>query len=300
VSQNVEGTIHLDGLLEGRLPLTADVRRHMGEWKDFAQTHKLTFNLQFEGDAFSILADSAPRPVRELGDAPSETIRQVLDQFINLFPPDDRRKLISTIRSVEYRPGVEVQTLYVVAPSGAIEPRERTISVDTVAPPEPLPLRRKLLIAGVACLAALLVLAVTSFFVNYRLLFNAFVQGIVPLDLDKLVVEAPAFQTDFDVVDKKFADGRKILVLELKRTDTFPLDDAAVQKLLGVPDLPLSRRLALEALARGYVRCEFYDTDGKFLGFGFQRISALRTESTLSLHLALPPSGRPARIVITY
>ncbi|MFW6158144.1 MAG: DUF7575 domain-containing protein [Planctomycetota bacterium] len=57
--------------------------------------------------------------------------------------------------------------------------------------------------------------------------------------------------------------------------------------------------LAIEALARGYVRCEYYDEEGKYLVSVEIRVAGLRENETAEVTVPLP-RRRPARMVVTY
>lgn len=300
MSERVEGTVKLDGLLEGRLSSAPEIRERLREWEAFAASNKLAFNLQFEGDTFSLLAEPVPVPVEMLGDEPAETVRQALEQLLKLFPPEERRTLVSTIRSIEYRKGAEVQTLYYVAPDGSIRIRERTLSASTTPPPKRFTPREKVYVVSIAVLVALLVLALSSFFVDYRVMFRALLEGIIPLDANELTVETPHFQQYFTIEGKTLSDSRKTLILTLKRTDAFLRDEVALQAALEKAKPSITACLAVEALARGYVRCEYFDRDEKFLGFSLHRIAGLSQAETVKINVPLPEKGRLARLVITY
>ena len=59
-------------------------------------------------------------------------------------------------------------------------------------------------------------------------------------------------------------------------------------------------RLTLEALAKGYVRCECFDAEGNFLGFATCRIAELRSKETSVLTIPLTPDKRLAKLVVTF
>lgn len=300
MSEKIEGTIFLDGLLEGRLPKTPGAEERLREWQSFARSHKLGFNLQLEGGTFSLLAESTAVPVEDFGPVPSETVREALEQFLRIFPSEARRTVTSTVRSVEYRKGAEAQTLYLVGPEGTIQVRERTLSTTTREAAKKLTGREKIYVVSIAVLVALLALLLSSFFVNYRVMIRALVEGITPVDAAELTIETPHLGKYFIVEKKTLSSDRRELLITLKRTETYPLDEAALQKRYEEAGSSVPSRLALEALARGYVRCELFDREGKFLGFSTQRIAGLHQSETVELRIPLPAQGRPTRLVITY
>ena len=90
------------------------------------------------------------------------------------------------------------------------------------------------------------------------------------------------------------------MILTLKRTADFPTDANSLDRLLAGQGASVARRLALEAIARGYVRCERFGKDDEFLGFTMERISGLRRKETTELAVMLPVKKRLIRLVITY
>ena len=301
MSERMEGTFVLDGLIEGRLPGDDEAAGRARQWAARAARNGLPFALEIDGIRFSVLGEDRPLQVADLGDDPAETVAEALRELLEALPPDVRGEAFSTLRSTEYRRGEEVQTLYVVAPGGAIDVRQRIAEAATTAPPQPLSRRDKLRMAGTGLVAAVLVFLVSSVFVDYRALFDRIVEGVTPLNAAKLSVDAQRFARWLTVVEKTADAGGRGVVLKLKRTSEFPVTDADLRaRLRACRDDP-HQRLALEAVARGYVRCELFDKKGGFLGFAMVRIAPLRAAETLDLPVPFPSRGpRPARVVLTY
>jgi len=299
MNEKVEGTLVLDGLLEGKIPRQPGAEGRLREWVAAVASANLRFSLELEGGSFSILADNRPIPAEDLAPSPTERIAAAVGELLKLFPPQERRSIFSTLRSVEYRAGAEVQTMYAIGADGAIRVRERTVEAATTRALRPLGRREKLRIGLIGVVVALLVFLVSSIFVDYRAVLDRILEAVVPPDAAALKVETGAFADYFSVEQKSFRGG-KAAVLTLKRGKAFPLDEAAVEELLAKAGKSVSARLAVEALARGYVRCEYFDKKDKFLGFTTQRISGLREAESIELVLPLPGEGRLARIVITY
>jgi hypothetical protein len=191
-----------------------------------------------------------------------------------------------------------VQTLYAVV-GGAVQTRQRTVQAETTAPPAPMTRRRKLRLAGIGVVVALLVFLVSSIFVPYRKLFRQLFERIVPFEPDKLAVDATAFQGYFTVAKKDAAEGGTLAVVTLQRSEGFPRTQAELQRR-AEQAAGLSERLAVEALARGYVRWEMFGREGELLGAGFVRIADLRRKETVELKLPVPDGPHPARLVLTY
>lgn len=299
MNEKVEGTLVLDGLIEGKVPAAAG-EGLLREWVRSAASDKLRFSLEIDGGSFSILAENRPVPAADLTPTPAEKIAEVLHELLKIFSPQQRSSVFSTLRSTEYRQDAEVQTIYGIGPDGTIHIRERTVEAATKAATRPLSRREELRIGVIGLAVALLVFLASSVFVDYRAIFDRIREAIVPPNPDELKVETGAFAEYLTVEKKAFARGGKAVILTLKRGKAFPADEAAVDKLLAAAGTSVSKRLTVEALARGYVRCEYFGKKGKFLGFTTQRISPLRESETIDLALPLPSSGRLARVVITH
>jgi len=299
MSDKVEGTLTLDGLIEGKLPDDDTVERRLREWVGFAAGVGLRFSLEIDGDAFSLLADNTPVPADTIGENPTDVIAQTLGQLLKVFPGEHRVRVLSTVRSVEYRKGVEVQTLYVVGPDGTVGTRERTLDARTTPPPRKLTAREKWRLAGIGVLIAAVVFLISAIFVNYGDVWRHVVEGVTPFDVDALEVDASAFERFFTVEKKEHRSGARAVVVTLKRTDAWPVKDGVFLD----PSKPVKtqrERLTRDALARGYVRCEYFDKDGKFLSCGHHRIAELHKKETTKLVLPLPPRKRLVRVVVTY
>ena len=298
MSEKIEGTVVLDGMLEGRISETAGTQAKLVDWNRFAAAAGRRFNLEFDGSHFSLLAENAPGPVGALKGPPAEIITRTLNELLKALPLDERRGLFSTIRSLEYRKHLEVQTLYAVGPDGLITSRERTVQAKTTAGPERLTLRQKLALGGIGLGIALALFIVSALFVDYRAIFGHVVEGIRPIDAKELRVETERFKKYFTVTNQEVASGGQALVVTLKRTDAFPRSDADVERL-AESEKSLLARLAVEALATGWVRVECYDKEDQLLSLSFLKISELRQKETAKLRVLLPTDHRPARIVIT-
>ncbi|MCY2927235.1 MAG: hypothetical protein NT031_17740, partial [Planctomycetota bacterium] len=151
----LEGTFALDGLVEGALGGAGEeFRGRLQAWADAARAGGL--NLLFD--------------------------------LLKIFPLAQRRNIFSTLRSTEYRPGEEVQTIYAVAPDGSVQMHQRTVSARTEAPPEPLTLKQKLRLGAVGLAVAMGVFGLSSLFVDYGQLVRRLKDSVVAMDPDKVQV----------------------------------------------------------------------------------------------------------------
>lgn len=294
-----QGTIVLDGLIEGRLPNRPDGEQALREWLDEAAASSLRFSLQVEAGTFSLLADNRPVAAAELGREAADTISAALRALVRLFGPTEPGSLQSTLRSVEYRRGEAVQTLYTVRADGTVEVVARTVDAQTVAPPRPLTTAEKVRFAAAGLAAALAILLASSFVVDYERLLGKAVEAARPFRADELAVDAGPFERYVSIVSKA-RRGEDALALGLKRSGQFPLSSRDVDRLFAAAGGSVAARLTVEALARGYVRWEYFDGEGTFLGQAVGRIADLRRRESIVVVLALPREGRPVRLVMAY
>ncbi|MCE5326761.1 MAG: hypothetical protein LLG01_10120 [Planctomycetaceae bacterium] len=300
MSNKIEGTLIVEGLIEGRLSQNPQARGDMQQWLAAAKGQGVTFSLEIDGNRFSLLGDNTPVHMSPGVGPGDKIITETLTALLELFPASERPALDSTVRSIEYRHNEEVQTLYVVGPDGRIHSTQRTAAARTVAPLQPLSVGGKLKLAGIGLGIAALAIGVSTLFIDYRAWFGDLSDRMLAVDANQIAVEASAFNTLLTVGAKKLTRQDQSVVLEvtLDAAKDFPADDAALEAMLKKPDLPLRKRLAVEALARGYVRCDIYDKKGAAIAAIMPRLPALVAGKSAILQIPLPASVRPARILI--
>jgi hypothetical protein len=260
----------------------------------------MDFDLQVDGGSFSLLADNSPRPARKFAPNPSEIISAALGEMLKTIPPGDRGKFTSTLRSVEVRPGEEVQTIYTISPEGTVDAQQRTVEARTKAPPPPLTIKERLRMGIFGLAAAVAVIAVSAVFVDYRKLWREIRDEVKTPSAEGIAVENAAF-VEFFVVEKKqmTVDGKGLRLL-LRRTSKFPLSEKDFAAATTQPTTqPALRRVTLDSISRGYVRCELFDGKGAFAGFVMVRIGGLREEEAIDATVGLNPELRISRVVLT-
>lgn len=299
MSERVEGTFTLDGLLEGRLGDEGFGAAELRSWAARAGDRGLHFSVEVEGNVFSVLGVRRAVSTADLGDEPSRAVAGALEDLLDEMPPDTRAGAMSTLRSIEYRKGEQVQTLYVLTPAG-LDVRQRRIDAETVSPAPPMTGKQKLRLALTGLGVAALALLVSSVFVDYRALLGRVADSMTPVSADDIAVDVGPFATSFSVDKKAIAKGSRALVLTLKRGEGFPLSDQDIQKRCDEAK-DVRARLTAEALARGYVRCECFDKEGKYLYSALVRVAGLRKKTRLEIALGLPKEGpRVAKVAFTY
>ena len=296
MNPKIEGTVVLDGLLEAPLPDSPNAENLLRDWRQKVAAAGLPFSLEIQENSFSILADSHPIEVDGLGD-PAETIRRALQDLIELFPPPLRRRIMSTVRSVEYQSGLAVQTLYTVGPDNNVAARSRTVDAETTAPPRPMERRSRIRLALAGLATALVVLGISAFFVDYRAIYRDVVDQWTPLDISAVEINGDTYQKYFSATGKRAVRNPPRILLTLQRTDAYPLKPADLDTL-ATAQKTMQDRLALEAVARGYVRCEYFGRDGKFVEQFDLRIAGLQEAQKVELALPLPQTYKLGKVVM--
>ncbi|KPJ54260.1 MAG: hypothetical protein AMS16_04865 [Planctomycetes bacterium DG_58] len=300
MSEKIEGTLRLEGLVEGHLPDEAETETRLREWVRFAAGMRLRFALEVDGNRFSLLADNTPVSAKAVGAVPSETIAEALTELLKVFPERSGSEVLSTVRSVEYRKGEEVQTLYSFTADRSVDTHQRTLKARTKAPPQPLTLKERLRLAAFGLGIALVVFAASAVFVDYGKLLRNIIEDVRPYDAAQLDVDVETFAGYFALQKKTVDRSEGLLVLTLKRSKSYPKTDADLDRLLADAQPSHRRRLALDAIARGYVRCECFDREHRFIGFVEKRIGSLREKETVEVSVPLPRKDRLKRVVLTY
>ena len=295
--EKIEGTIVLDGLVQGRLSLAGDqVPQQLKQWVQFVGGMGVRFSLEIRDAAFNLLPDDRATSVKLLGDPPEHALEQALTQLAELFTGPERAQLFSTLRSSEFRPGEEVQTVYTII-EGRPRIQSRTLPAQTTPPVEPLSIKERMKLGAIGLAMAVILLGIALLFPGVRAMFGQVAEIVKPLDTGELKIDVGPYAPYFScTIDEKQSD-RTALALRLKRVETFPRDEAALNAQLSAADQSISSRLALENLARGHIRVELFDADDKYLASAELRIADLRKQETLDVKLPLPEKTRTQKIV---
>jgi hypothetical protein len=294
--EKIEGTLVLDGLLQGRLPLDDDqISAKLRQWVEFVAKLGLHFNLEIRDAAFNLLPENTAVSAKPLGDPPEHALEQAIAQLADLFIGHERAQLFSTLRSSEFRSDEEVQTVYTIV-DGKAQSQSRSVAANTTPAVEPLSVKEQIKLGLIGGVFVLALLGIALLFPGVRAMFGQVADIVKPLDANEIKVDLGPYAPYFTcTVDEKQSD-RSALVLKLKRTDKFPRNNQTVDAA-ATEEHSVTGRLALENLARGYIRIELFDPDDKFLATGDLRVGDLRKHETLETKLPLPEKARTVKIV---
>ena len=302
MTERIEGTVILDGLIEGRLPDDPDFESKLRQWVQLADSLGARFSLDLGGGTFSLLPDQGPFATSKFGGAPDDGLRQALEQLVSAFPEELRGGVFSTLRSSEFRPGEEVQTLYLVQNTGTVQAKTRIVDTRTSPAKRPLSGKNKVKRGALGALGAVALLGVLSLFIDLRSLVGDFVDTLRPLGSEKVSVDTAAFSGFLTVDGVRVDSNRRKLVLMLKRLEGYPVGEEQLEQVWEATAGPaaLKHRLALEAIAQGYLRAELFDAKGAFLEVNTLRIRDLNQTAGIEAAVSLPRRGRVAKVILTF
>jgi len=264
----IEGTFRLDGLLEG--PLFSDEDEGViGDFVKRARKAGLNFHAVVDEGRFSLLADTAVVETGSGGEPAHVRVAKYLNELLENYSPEECMKLMSTLRSVEYIAGYEIQILYGIRPDGTAAMEQRTVRAETVRRAEPAHWRTKvkaiLLLVIVLCVG----IGVSAIFVPYRQIAAHVLEKAKPFRIQDFEVDTGAYGRFFRIERLELDRSREIIVIVCRQSERYPDTEAQLNELWKESSDSVSERLALEALMRNCVRCEFFGRDGDF---EFQRL----------------------------
>jgi hypothetical protein len=264
-TQKIEGTFYIDGLLEGPIYSQED-ENNINRIVRVSQKRGLVLIAAFDGGRFSILADSGNVQVNKLNNSVDNIVVQFLDDLIGNYSPDDYTQIMSTLRSIEYIEGYEIQTLYGIKHDGTVSVNQRTVEADTVKPAQPLSWQYKIKIAVIFLIILSVVFGISSFFVPYRDMARRFIAKAKPFKKENLKIDTQVFSNYFSIDAVEIDVIENVITIACKTSDNYPDTDEKINKLWKSSENSISQSLAVEALNRNSLRCLFFDFDGKYMG----------------------------------
>ncbi len=253
------GTFVLDGMLQGRIPGGGGFEEGVEKWIALQKAKGLHYEYATDGNLFSLLPSGDPgRSAVFAPEGVSAYLESSYQQLLEGIPASERMALFSTLRSVEYIEGSEIQTVYVLEQPGALRARQRTVDARTATPPpQPTPgSKLKLGLIG-AGLAALLILA-TSYFVDLKKLIPSLYGGRI-WNTEEITLDAEAFRSV--LVVEKIVHRSRSRALEVEISP--PAGEAVGE---GDPQEPgWMEDLVRSSIRRKCIACLFYDEEGRLL-----------------------------------
>jgi hypothetical protein len=292
----LEGTFHLDGLIEG--PLFSDddeqiIRRFIQE----ARTNGITFHLSIDGGRFSILPDTQPIKLPAAAVSADSTISTCIENWLANYSPPEHSQLMSTLRSVEYLPNRERQTLYAIHPAGTVSVEQRTVETETIAPAPPLDKKAILKNAAFFLMTLCVIIAISAIFVPYRDILGRFWQNVKPYNAEQLQINADTYADFFSIDTAEYDKETRLIKITCTTLEKFPITTQQLNQAWKKTDNSLPDKLAIESLARGYLLCEFFDAEDKFITHRSCRIN-YDPEKANSFYIHIPYNRLIHRVII--
>lgn len=249
----VEGTFQIDGLFEGPLFAPEDIV-YLETFVEQTRQNNIHFTLTRQFNRFSLLGQPDLQQVPNGADSIHTRLIQYLNGLLEQFSLEDRRQFTSTVRSVEFTSGQEIQTLYAIGSNGLIHMEQRTVNTQTRRAKASLS-RRQILFHS---LIAVLILGLSSLFVPYQKLASLIIQKAELYDVNSVNITAADFDSLFQIQSVDYEPKSVSLIISCEITGIFPRTKQALNQAWINTQQSLFDRLAIEAIARQQIRCLLY------------------------------------------
>jgi hypothetical protein len=221
-----ENTYRLEGLIQGPLPPGPEGRVVIEKLAADFNRNGLRLTSLFDDCQFTLTAENVTRDTEEIHPLEVDLmVHHALEKLLGAYPQELRMQIFSTLRSREYRPNLEVQSIYLVIFPGQVKVERREVTAEVEPRPAPLSAKNQFgyLVAAVGILA-LLGWASTSL-VEYRDLGEKKLSTLRGTRLEDLRVDDKSLIDFVRVVD---ADLEKppasFIVLTLRKGTKWPDD----------------------------------------------------------------------------
>lgn len=201
---------------------------------------------------------------------------------------------MSTLRSVEYRPGAEIQTLYIITPPGKIIAKQRTLDAETIAPPPELTLAGRFKLGALGLVVAAILLIASSFFIDWKTWLFEPAKELVPVKLEEIILDAQAFE-GFLAFEKRALDKQRHGLRLLAKTgpDWKTAINSQPSDFSSWP-----RFLAVASIKKSLLRCDFYDRKENSIASVPVSLPPLLQSKTNKAELFLPLPGKKVHRVV--
>jgi len=262
--KKVEGTFCLDGLIEGPV-FSSEDEIIIGDFVKDASKNGVRLHLSIDGGRFNILPGTEPVKLQAEGISADSIITDCVDRWLSNYSAAECNRLMSTLRSIEFMKNCERRTVYGIGPDGKTTYEQQTVDAKTIAPSVP-PTRKEILKAGVVILLTVSVLiGVSSFFVPYREIFNKFWQSVRPYHVESIAFENKVYSKLFEIEKVEADKNSNWINITCRTLEDFPKTEEQMDIMWKAAKGTLQDKLAIESIARGYVLCEFYNAENKFI-----------------------------------
>ena len=221
-----ENTYRLEGLIQGPLPPGPEGRVVIEKLAADFNRNGLRLTSLFDDCQFTLTAENVTRDTEEIHPLEVDLmVHHALEKLLGAYPQELRMQIFSTLRSREYRPNLEVQSIYLVIFPGQVKVERREVTAEVEPRPAPLSAKNQFgyLVAAVGILA-LLGWASTSL-VEYRDLGEQKLSTLRGTRLEDLKVDDKSLIDFVRVVDVDLEKPpASFIVLTLRKGTKWPDD----------------------------------------------------------------------------
>jgi hypothetical protein len=221
-----ENTYRLEGLIQGPLPPGPEGRVVIEKLAADFNRNGLRLTSLFDDCQFTLTAENVTRDTEEIHPLEVDLmVHHALEKLLGAYPQELRMQIFSTLRSREYRPNLEVQSIYLVIFPGQVKVERREVTAEVEPRPAPLSAKNQFgyLLAAVGILA-LLGWASTSL-VEYRDLGEQKLSTLRGTRLEDLKVDDKSLIDFVRVVDVDLEKPpASFIVLTLRKGTKWPDD----------------------------------------------------------------------------
>ncbi len=284
---NYEGTMLFNGIIQGVMA-SPDEKSTLTEWLESAAELGIEFSPDFTQLHYNLMPANELLQADKVGDAPEDVVGQILEQLWTAMEPGDAFNLTSTLRSIRFTEGEEIQTVYVYSLDGTISLQQQVLEAATTPQSQPLGSTALIWRFGIAA-----VLAVLIFFLVRYTGIGGYLKGFSEASNQsvstKIKVESD-FEDYFEVGEIDRARDPKtgsLLKFTLKRTEKYPTSDEEIDELYKDPENSLKTKLLLESLQSGSVKFELYDEENTSLQNGTFSVADLMEDESIEVRVKI-------------
>ncbi len=255
----IVGTFTLDGMIQGEIPPEPAFEKKIREWVARQKGKGLGFEFATDGNNFNLLPDNQlGKAVDFAPEGVSRYLGKAYQELVDLFPARNRTGLFSTLRSIEYIQGNEIQTVYLVKPPGKIQTQQRTVESETLASPSEPSQRRKAQLTWIGMALGAFILILSSFFIDWRLtLFQPIGERLK--NPESIPLENEAFREYFLVMEKKYDSRNRQFLVSIAA-------GPRLKSIEGEAELEIdtwTEDWKTASLQRKTIACLYYDKEGE-------------------------------------
>ena len=219
-----QNTYRLEGLIQAPLPPGPEGRVVIEKLTADFNRNGLRLTSLFDDSQFTLKAENVTRDTEEIHPLEVDLmVHHALEKLLAAYPPELRMQVFSTLRSREYRPSLEVQSVYLVIYPGQVKVERREVAAEVEPRPAPLSVKNQFAyIAAAVGILALLGWASTSL-VEYRDLGEKKLSTIRGTRLEDLRVDDKSIHDFVRVVDVDLEKPpASFIVLTLRKGSKWP------------------------------------------------------------------------------